>query len=192
MPVQDVETEPPRRGHRYGAVPPDGHRAKIPAVESEGVRSAGPAAEGGSLVSLLGATVLREPFGRVVITPVVCRWCEGDRFEVAGGECFCEGCCLPVGMADGDVHAGGSSWRFAPPPPSSLRPGEALHAPADPVCPAGHDVFQVAVARVLAAGGRVRRLSVGLRCPVDGASLLHLDNVRVVATTGEDAARRGD
>ncbi|WP_411073090.1 hypothetical protein [Streptomyces sp. cmx-4-25] len=53
-------------------------------------------------------------------------------------------------------------------------------------------MFQVAVARVLAVGGRVRRLSVGLRCPVDGAPLLHLDNVRVVATTGEDEARRGD
>ncbi|MET9934001.1 MULTISPECIES: hypothetical protein [unclassified Streptomyces] len=156
----------------------------------EDARSTGPAGEAATedagLVSLLGATVLREPLGRVVIEPVVCRWCEGDRFEVSGGECFCEGCCLPVGLVDGDVHVRGASWRLAPSAPSSLRPGEALPAPADPVCPAGHDVFEVVAARVLAVDGRVRRLSVGLRCPVDGTARLHLDDVRVVTAAGED------
>jgi hypothetical protein len=44
-------------------------------------------------------------------------------------------------------------------------------------------VFQVAIACVLAANGQVRRLSVGLRCPLDGALRLHLDNARVVLST---------
>ncbi|MGW7413434.1 hypothetical protein [Streptomyces sp. NPDC054863] len=135
-------------------------------------------AEGGGLVSLLGRTVLPEPHGRVVITSVVCRWCDWDQFEVAAGECFCEGCCLPIGITDGDVYAGGSAWELAPSAAPPSWPGRA--EPADPTCPTGHDVYQVAVARVLAANGQVRRLSVGLQCPVDGALRLHLDNVRVV------------
>ncbi|MER6916466.1 hypothetical protein ABT354_32815 [Streptomyces sp. NPDC000594] len=139
-------------------------------------------AEGDGLVSLLGRTALREPLGRVVITTVVCRWCDWDQFEVAGDECFCEGCCLPVGLVDGDVYAGGSAWELAPSVSPLPWPRELFRRSADPACPAGHRVFQVAVAFVLAADGRVRRLSVGLQCPVDGALCLHLDNVHVVSS----------
>ncbi|OEJ93122.1 hypothetical protein J116_000010 [Streptomyces thermolilacinus SPC6] len=139
-------------------------------------------AKDGGLVSLLDRTALREPLERVVITTVVCKWCGWDQFEVVGDECFCEGCCLPVGMADGDVYTGGSAWELAPSASPLPWPREAFRESADPACPAGHDVFQVAVAFALAVDGRVRRLSVGLRCPVDGALCLHLDNVHVVSS----------
>ncbi|MCZ4125470.1 hypothetical protein [Streptomyces sp. H39-S7] len=39
--------------------------------------------------------------------------------------------------------------------------------------------FQVGVAYTLSADDHVRRLTVGIRCPVDGALHLHLDNVHV-------------
>ncbi|MFC9484568.1 hypothetical protein ACFTZM_00625 [Streptomyces hydrogenans] len=146
------------------------------------IGSAGEATtEDGGLMSLLGRTALREPLGRTVITVVACRWCDWDQFEVAGDECFCEGCCLPVGILDGDVYEGGSAWEIAPSVSPLPRSREVFRRSADPACPAGHDVFQVAVALALAADGRVCRLSVGLRCPADGALRLQLDNVNVVS-----------
>ncbi|MFC8226445.1 hypothetical protein [Streptomyces sp. NPDC057287] len=156
-------------------------------MADRGAWSAGPAGDAvtqdGGLVSLLGRTVHRESPGRTVITPIVCRWCDWDQFEVVADECFCEGCCLPIGLAGGHVHAGGATWEFAP----SARPlpwlTRVFRRSADPVCPAGHDVFQVLVAHAPAANGQVRRLSVGLRCPVDGALRLHHDSVRVVSST---------
>lgn len=153
-------------------------------MKGRGAWSAGPAgaagAEGGGLVSLLRRAVLRKARGRIVVTPLVCRWCGGDQFEVVADECFCEGCCLPLGIADGEVHAGGSTWGLAASGPSLPWPGRRFREAADIRCPAGHDVFQAAVAYALAADGQVRRLSVGLRCPADGALRIHLDNVRVV------------
>ncbi|MGW9454194.1 hypothetical protein [Streptomyces sp. NPDC055632] len=148
-----------------------------------GTGSAGEAmAEDDGLLSLLGRTVLREPLGQVVITTFVCRWCDWDQFEVAGDECFCVGCCLPAGIVDGEVHAEESAWELAPSVSPLPWPREDFHESADPACPADHDVFQMAVAFALAADGRVCRLSVGLRCPTDGALRLHLDNVHVVSS----------
>ncbi|MER7756704.1 hypothetical protein [Kitasatospora sp. NPDC097643] len=139
--------------------------------------------------SLLRRAALREPHGQIVITPILCRWCDWDRFEVTAGEYFCEGCCLPVDIADGDVHgdvhAGGRPWKLAASAASFPRLREAFHKPASPTCPAGHEVFQVAVAYALAADGQVRGLSVGLRCPDDGALHLHIDNVRISAAGSE-------
>ncbi|MEU1468035.1 hypothetical protein ABZ434_07410 [Streptomyces sp. NPDC005761] len=134
-------------------------------------------------MSLLGRTVLRAPLGRVLITPIVCRWCDWDQFEVAADECFCEGCCLPVGIADGDVHEGGSTWELAPSAPPRPQLSTALGTSTAPVCPAGHDVFEAAIAYAFDANGQVRHLSVGLRCPVDGAMRLHLDNRRVATSS---------
>lgn len=145
----------------------------------------GEAATGDScLVSLLSRGGVGEPDGQIVTVPIVCRYCDWDQFEVAAGECHCVGCCLPLGVQDGDVYPGASMWELVP--SGTPFPGSAggLLTPADMVgCPAGHDVFQVAVAYTLAADGRVRRLSVGLRCPVDGALRLYIDNARVQPRT---------
>ncbi|MEV6954615.1 hypothetical protein [Streptomyces sp. NPDC051183] len=110
--------------------------------------------------------------GRMVSAPIACRYCGWDRFQVALDECFCEGCCLALGIQDGDVYPGAPEWE--------LVPSDAL-TPADTVgCPAEHDVFHVAVTFTFAPDGRVRSLSVGLRCPVDGERRLLIDNARVV------------
>lgn len=71
---------------------------------------------------------------------------------------------------------GSAAARLAGPGFRSLGP-----APL-PRCPAGHDVFHVAVALALAADGAVRGITVGLWCPEDGASCLYVDDARVVAT----------
>ncbi|MGW7199995.1 hypothetical protein [Streptomyces chryseus] len=44
-------------------------------------------------------------------------------------------------------------------------------------------LFQLGVAYTLADDGRVRRPSVGLRCPLDGASRLYVDNALGVPRT---------
>ncbi|MFD4535853.1 hypothetical protein ACFWNL_17475 [Kitasatospora sp. NPDC058397] len=103
-----------------------------------------------------------------------------SQFESSADEYFCEDCCLPLGIADGDVHADGSTWELAESAPSRPRLSNAFRKPADITCPTGHDVFQAAVALALDADGQVRRVSVGLRCPVDGTLRLHLDNAQVV------------
>ncbi|WP_406090241.1 hypothetical protein [Streptomyces sp. NBC_01013] len=64
---------------------------------------------------------------------------------------------MPRGMEGGELYSGELSFTLAP---SVARP--------DPVCPDGHDVFQVALGYGLGADGRARHLSVGLHCPVDG------------------------
>ncbi len=151
--------------------------------------STGPAGEAvtsdGGLVSLLRrAGGAEQPGERVVTAPVVCRHCDWHQYEVAAGECFCEGCCLPLGIADGDVVPGAPMWQLVPSgAPLPHAEGDSLTA-ADMVrCPAGHDLFQVGVTYTLADDGRVRRLSVGLRCPLDGASRLYVDNALVVPRT---------
>ncbi|WP_329285289.1 hypothetical protein [Streptomyces sp. NBC_00691] len=112
---------------------------------------------------------------RGVTGALVCRYCGGDSFEVAADECFCEGCCLPLDVQD-DQGCGGAD-------PVVLE----LRSPAAPApgaggsmvtCPSGHDLFQVAAAYTLGPDGHVRRLSVGLRCPVDGALTLLVDDAR--------------
>ncbi|MEV7024382.1 transposase family protein [Kitasatospora sp. NPDC093558] len=80
---------------------------------------------------------------------------------------------------DGEIL--GHTWELAT--DSYPRASGAFRAQDNVRCPAGHDVFQVVVAYALAADGRVRRLSVGLRCPTDGALLLHLTNVPTVPST---------
>ncbi|GAA1503730.1 hypothetical protein GCM10009730_03090 [Streptomyces albidochromogenes] len=147
--------------------------------------SIGPAGEAATwddgLVSLLGRAGGAEPGERVVSAPVVCRHCDWNQFEVAAGECYCEGCCLPLGIEDGDVVPGAPMWRLVP-SDAPLPPVRAASlTAADMVrCPAGHDLFEVGVAYELAGDGGVRRLSVGLRCPLDGASRLYVDNACVV------------
>ncbi|MET7758388.1 hypothetical protein ABZT27_27340 [Streptomyces sp. NPDC005389] len=115
---------------------------------------------------------------RIVTGPLVCRYCDGDRFEVTSDECFCEGCCLPLDVQEADENGGGG----ADPVVRELRPPTAPAPGTDTGmvrCPAGHDLFQVAAAYTLGPDGRMRRLSVGLRCPVDGALSLLVDDARM-------------
>ncbi|MFD6275117.1 hypothetical protein ACFWFI_06015 [Streptomyces sp. NPDC060209] len=125
--------------------------------------------ESSALLSLVGGAVRCEPDERLITAPVVCRMCDADTFEVVGNECFCEGCCVPLGTEDGALYSSDLPFALAP---AVARP--------DPVCPDGHDVFQVAFAYGLGAGDQVRRLSVGLHCPIDGTLYLLLDNAPVV------------
>ncbi|MFG2833493.1 hypothetical protein ACGFYE_00730 [Streptomyces zaomyceticus] len=139
----------------------------------------------GALGRLLGGGAVGGADRRIVTGALVCRYCDWHEFEVTASECFCVGCCLPVGVQDGDLyesrggdpHAGSDqvAWRWEP---------SAVPVPGNPAavirCPAGHDLFQVAAAFTLGEDGLVRRLSVGLRCPVDGALHLFVDDVRVV------------
>ncbi|MEV7372514.1 hypothetical protein AB0O51_16730 [Streptomyces sp. NPDC090301] len=132
---------------------------------------------------------------RIVTGPLVCRYCEGDRFEVTSYECFCEGCCLPLDVRDEDEDeyedgdgCGGTDpvVRELRPPTAAARGGDTGAAPDTDTgaapnrsCPAGHDLFQVAAAYTLDPDGHMRRLSVGLRCPADGALGLLVDDVRM-------------
>ncbi|MFE6855054.1 hypothetical protein ACFVDH_30165 [Streptomyces sp. NPDC057674] len=166
-------------------------------VWSDGPVGDEPAASGGLLRLLGGAGSGTDAVGadragtgsgeagrRIVTGPLVCRYCDGDRFEVTSYECFCEGCCLPLDVQDEDEDdekdedgCGGSD-----PVVRELRPPTAASPGADTGmvrCPAGHDLFQVAAAYTLDPDGRMRRLSVGLRCPVDGALGLLVDDVRM-------------
>ncbi|MFI5546671.1 hypothetical protein ACIA6E_23195 [Streptomyces sp. NPDC051815] len=150
---------------------------------TEGV--AGPAAGHEDVLRLVLDATRPEPGGRVLARAVACELCgpEGGGFEVAKGECFCVGCCVPVGIVDGGVEPDAYPWRLeaggAPLPPASPGPG---FEPSDlPECPWGHGVLDVAAAFAFAADGTtVRAVSVGLKCPEDGALLLYVDNARVV------------
>lgn len=119
---------------------------------------------------------------RIVTGPLVCRYCDGDRFEVTSYECFCEGCCLPLDVQDEDEEKDEDGCGGSDPVVRELRPPTAASHGADTGmvrCPAGHDLFQVAAAYTLDPDRRMRRLSVGLRCPVDGALGLLVDDVRM-------------
>lgn len=122
----------------------------------------------GTLLSMVSEAVRCESGEQIITRFVVCPLCEADTFEVAGNECFCEGCCIPVGLEGGQLYSCELSFVLAP---SVARP--------DPVCPEGHDVFQVALAYGLRGGHQVQRISVGLRCPIDGAQHLFHDNAPV-------------
>ncbi|WP_030850677.1 hypothetical protein [Streptomyces sp. NRRL F-4474] len=147
-----------------------------------------PSPGAGGVLRLLRDTARAEAGGRVEILAAACGMCgpEEVEFEVAKGECFCVGCCIPLGIVDGYAHpAAFYPWRLepsgAPLPPASSGPG---FEPSDlPRCPAGHDVFHVAVALAFAADGVLRGISVALRCPEDGALCLYVDNARVVPRT---------
>ncbi|MFC9341211.1 hypothetical protein ACFT0G_10450 [Streptomyces sp. NPDC057020] len=144
-----------------------------------GAESAREACEAGGAGTGSGGT------GRRIVTgPLVCRYCDGDRFEVTSYECFCEGCCLPLDVQDEDEddEEDKDGCGGAGPVVRELRPPTAASPGADTGmvrCPAGHDLFQVAAAYTLDPDGRMRRLSVGLRCPVDGALGLLVDDVRM-------------
>ncbi|WP_158943304.1 hypothetical protein [Streptomyces sp. NRRL S-378] len=143
-----------------------------------------PAAGPEDVLRRVRGAVRGEPGGRVETWVAECTMCGAgeDEFEVAKGECFCVGCCIPLGITDGDVCPTARRWRLepseAPLPPSS--PGPGFEPPDLPRCPAGHDVFQVAIALSFTGEGEVRGISVGLRCPVDGALCLYVDDARVV------------
>ncbi|MFF3837480.1 hypothetical protein [Streptomyces sp. NPDC001930] len=151
-------------------------------TEAGGSRSGGTGAEAGGAEA--GMEVGIEVGGverRIVTGPLVCRYCDWDRFEVTSEECFCEGCCLPLDVQDEE------GWGGADPEVRELRPptppssGTGLNIVT---CPADHDLFQVAAAYTLGPDGGMRRLSVGLRCPVDGALSLLVDDARMAPAVG--------
>ncbi|MFE5942444.1 hypothetical protein [Streptomyces sp. NPDC056480] len=121
---------------------------------------------------------------RVVTGPLVCRYCAWDRFEVTSDECFCEGCCLPLDVQHEDGCGAADPVVLELRPPTTPSPVTDMNMVT---CPAGHDLFQVAAAYTLGPDGSMRRLSVGLRCPVDGALSLVVDDVRM---TRSPSARR--
>ncbi|MEU9375943.1 hypothetical protein AB0D94_19445 [Streptomyces sp. NPDC048255] len=119
-------------------------------------------------------------------TSIECGLCGSEGFEWAefqvwAGECYCVGCLIPIGVLDGDVHdrmfpgAGASWWRLTFPDSRFPPDGPAEFSR----CPAGHMVFQAAVALTLSEDGLVRGLSAGLRCPEDGGLHLFIDNAQV-------------
>ncbi|MFJ5075107.1 hypothetical protein ACIP8Z_10960 [Streptomyces sp. NPDC088553] len=118
---------------------------------------------------------------RVVTGPLVCRYCDWDRFEVTSDECFCEGCCLPLDVQDEEGCGGADPVVRELRPPTVQAPVTGLNIVT---CPSDHDLFQVAAAYTLGPDGDMRRLSVGLRCPVDGALSLLVDDARMAPATG--------
>ncbi|MFJ3875906.1 hypothetical protein ACIPW5_00445 [Streptomyces sp. NPDC090077] len=156
------------------------------AVWTHGQPATGPE----DLLRLVRGATRTEAGGRVEALIAECLMCgeRTDEFEVAKGECFCVGCCLPLGIADGAMHTDAYPWTLepsaAPLPPASPGPG---FEPSDfPRCPAGHGVFQVAVALAVTQDGAVRGLSVALRCPEDGALILYVDDARVTPGASHD------
>lgn len=156
---------------------------------SEDTWSAGPAdqAEGReSLVRLTNGAARARPDEQMATLFVVCQMCGSEEFEVVARECFCLGCCLPLGVPDGsEILPGSYPWRLEPSEvplpartPGPIRPEEVC------CCPAGHGEFEVAIAFGLDTDGRVAGLSVGLRCLRDGRLNLYIDDARVVATAG--------
>ncbi|MFJ3832784.1 hypothetical protein ACIPWI_33245 [Streptomyces sp. NPDC090046] len=65
-----------------------------------------PFAGPGEVVRMVCDAARAEPGGRVEVLVVSCELCGSgaDGFEVAKGECFCVGCCIPVGITDGDAY----------------------------------------------------------------------------------------
>ncbi|MDX2561797.1 hypothetical protein PV371_19320 [Streptomyces sp. TX20-6-3] len=118
---------------------------------------------------------------RVVTGPLVCRYCDWDRFEVTSDEYFCEGCCLPLDVQDEEGCGGADPVVRELRPPTVQAPVTGLNIVT---CPSDHDLFQVAAAYTLGPDGDMRRLSVGLRCPVDGALSLLVDDARMAPATG--------
>ncbi|WP_395365905.1 hypothetical protein ACHGLA_33000 [Streptomyces sp. YH02] len=118
---------------------------------------------------------------RIVTGALVCRYCRWDRFEVTRDEFFCEGCCLPLDVQDEEGYGGADPMVRELRPPVAPAPGAGMIMVA---CPAGHELFQVAAAYTLGPDGHMRRLSVGLRCPVDGALSLLVDDVNMAPDSG--------
>ncbi|MER5965099.1 hypothetical protein [Streptomyces sp. NPDC002057] len=151
----------------------------VDGVDGGGVWRDGPGgggAGGDGLLGLLGGAGHGPGAAdrRLVTGPLVCRYCAHDEFEVTALECFCVGCCLPIGVQDGDIHGEDSRWGLAPSATA------AWGAATDMVrCPTGHDLFHVAAVYGLGADGRVERLSVGLRCVADGSLALFVDDAPV-------------
>ncbi|MEU9164163.1 hypothetical protein AB0D29_28335 [Streptomyces sp. NPDC048424] len=156
------------------------HEAVWTTYAAVGKPSAGPE----DVLRMVRGGARTEPGGRVEALVAECVLCGGgaDEFEAAKGECFCVGCCIPLGIKDGEMRPDAYPWTLEPTetplPPAS--PGPGFERSDLPRCPAGHDVFQVAVALALTRDGAVRGISVGLRCPEDGALCLYVDNARVV------------
>ncbi|MFD4317042.1 hypothetical protein [Streptomyces sp. NPDC058548] len=161
-------------------------------MKSTRIWSEGPigheAAASGGLLRLLGGAESggRADGGaerRIVTGPLVCRYCDWDRFEVTSDECFCEGCCLPLDVQDEEGCDGADPVVRELRPPMAPAPtsGTGLNIVT---CPADHDLFQVAAAYTLGPDGDMRRLSVGLRCPVDGALSLLVDDALMAPAIG--------
>lgn len=127
-----------------------------------------------NLVALLRGTVTsHHPDERITITSLICPTCGWDQFEVVADECFCEGCCLPLGIEDGGVHPNGHPWHLTPARP---HPSGAF------ACPDGHDLFEAALALTTTPAAEPRRLSLALRCTADDTAFLHIDNATITPT----------
>lgn len=158
------------------------------------MRRTGPVGESApgddGLMALLARAGAQAPDGRRSTVRVVCRFCEWDLFEVSAGECFCLGCCLPLGVRDGDVYSPVVTWELVNRGGSSQDScGGALILTSMDMCPAGHGEFEVAASYTMDTEGRVCRVSIGLRCPVDGALWLFVDDARVVLRAAPEGAR---
>ncbi len=143
---------------------------------------AGTAGAGTAGTGTAGAGTESGGAGRRIVTgALVCRYCRWDRFEVTWDECFCEGCCLPLDVGDEEGYDGADPVVRELRPPVAPAPGAGMTMVA---CPAGHELFQVAAAYTLGPDGHMRRLSVGLRCPVDGALSLLVDDAQMTPDSG--------
>ncbi|AZM92781.1 hypothetical protein D1J60_33685 [Streptomyces sp. W1SF4] len=165
---------------------------------SEGIWTAGPTdeAEGGRALLRTVSRAAEQSEGDAGAAEtvfVVCRWCGAQEFEVVARECFCYGCCLPLGVSDGweDGFPGQHPWRlepsYTPLPPST--PGPRILPEEVCRCPQGHGVFETAISFTLTDDQRIRSLSVGLRCPDDGYLHLYIDNARTVPVDRPHAPR---
>lgn len=150
---------------------------------------AGPAGEAEGRDALLRSVRVATRGDRVEAMMIVCTMCGSEQFEL-NGECWCIGCCLPLGVADGreEGFPGQYGWRLESseaPLPSSL--SGPWSKPEDVWCPEGHGVFETAIAVALTEERRICGLSMGLRCPEDGLLTLYIDNAGVMPTGSETA-----
>ncbi|MFD7626642.1 hypothetical protein ACFV7Q_11515 [Streptomyces sp. NPDC059851] len=147
----------------------------------------GPGTGDDALVALAAGAVPAEWDGEVAAGSVTCPLCGADTYEAVRGDCFCDACCIPLGIANGcDYVPDGFAWRLVPSAGPPAASGGAF-VPSDAPglrCPVGHDVFHVAVALAFGADGRARRLSAALRCPEDGALHLYVNDARVEPRNG--------
>ncbi|MCY0932428.1 hypothetical protein OTB20_41065 [Streptomyces sp. H27-H1] len=154
---------------------------------SGNLRSVGPVGEvegREALLQMVRGAARSESDRQAEAVFVVCRWCGAEEFEVVARECFCFGCCLPLGVRDGveEGFPGQYWWRLEPPDTllPACTPGLQILPEEVCRCPEGHGVFELAIGFTRGVDHRIRRLSVGLRCPEDGGLHLYIDNAHVV------------
>ncbi|MEV7419402.1 hypothetical protein [Streptomyces sp. NPDC089919] len=147
-------------------------QAPKPARAPEPTQEVEPAHE--ALLRLVRDTHRGKPATEPVL--VICRWCGATEFTVGDTECFCIGCCLPLGVGNGEEHGfpGQYPWRL-----------EAGDTPI-PACAAqrccchdGHAEFELALATTPGPDHRPRTLTIALHCPQDHSLHLYLSNAHL-------------